>query len=197
MHEFRAGALLLQKALAGVPGIKVDVYDMGWPHKMVDGARVDDSGALDTADAVLIYADGGKGNPAIQGERMKVIDALAARGAGLGFGHYGVEVPAGVPGEAFQRWIGGYYETELVGEPDVEAGVRQVPEPPGDPRRRTVRHARRVVLQHALGARRRAQGTPDAAARRQADRRGAQGTLRQPERARTTTSSRPAAATRR
>ena len=111
MHEFRAGALLLQKALAGVPGIKVDVYDMGWPHKMVDGARVDDSGALDNADAVLIYADGGKGNPAIQGDRMKVIDALAARGAGLGFGHYGVEVPAGVPGEAFQRWIGGYYET--------------------------------------------------------------------------------------
>ena len=111
MHEFRAGALLLQKALAGVPGIKVDVYDMGWPSKMVDGARVDDSAALDNADAVLIYADGGKGNPAIQGDRMKVIDALAARGAGLGFAHYGVEVPAGVPGEAFQRWIGGYYET--------------------------------------------------------------------------------------
>ena len=111
MHEFRAGSLLLQKALSGVPGIKVDVYDMGWPHKMVDGARVDDSSLLDTADAVLIYADGGKGNPAIQGDRMKVIDALAARGAGLGFGHYGVEVPAGVPGETFQRWIGGYYET--------------------------------------------------------------------------------------
>ena len=111
MHEFRAGALLLQKALSGVPGIKVDVYDMGWPHKMVDGARVDDSALLDTADAVLIYADGGKGNPAIQGDRMKVSDALAARGAGLGFGHYGVEVPAGVPGETFQRWLGGYYET--------------------------------------------------------------------------------------
>jgi type 1 glutamine amidotransferase len=111
MHEFRAGSLLLQKALAGVPGIKVDVYDMGWPAKMVDGARVDDSSLLDTADAVLIYADGGKGHPAIQGERMKVIDALAARGAGLGFGHYGVEVPAGVPGDAFQRWLGGYYET--------------------------------------------------------------------------------------
>src|SRR5688572_2816887 len=111
MHEFRAGSLLLQKALSGVPGIKVDVYDMGWPAKMVDGARVDDSSLLDGADAVLIYADGGKGNPAIQGERMKVIDALAAKGVGLGFGHYGVEVPAGVPGDAFQRWIGGYYET--------------------------------------------------------------------------------------
>ena len=61
MHEFRAGSLLLQKALAAVPGIKVDVYDMGWPAKMVDGARADDSSLLDTADAVLIYADGGKG----------------------------------------------------------------------------------------------------------------------------------------
>jgi hypothetical protein len=110
MHEFRAGCLLFQKALSSVPGIKVDVYDGGWPSKMVDGARADDNAALDNADAVLIFADGGKGHPAIQGDRMKVIDALAARGVGLGFAHYGVEVPAGVPGDAMHRWIGGYYE---------------------------------------------------------------------------------------
>jgi type 1 glutamine amidotransferase len=111
MHEFRAGAMLLQKALASVPGITVQVYDLGWPAKEVDGARVDDSAALDNADAVLIFSDGGKGNPAIQGERAKVLDALAAKGVGLGFAHYAVEVPAGVPGETLQRWIGGYYET--------------------------------------------------------------------------------------
>jgi type 1 glutamine amidotransferase len=111
MHEFRAGALLLQKALASVPGITVQVYDGGWPSKEVDGVRVDDSAALDNADAVLIFSDGGKGNPAIQGERAKVLDALVAKGAGLGFAHYAVEVPAGVPGEAMQRWIGGFYET--------------------------------------------------------------------------------------
>ena len=111
MHEFRAGCLLFEKALASVPGISVQVYDGGWPSKTVDGQRVDDNSALDNADAVLIYSDGGKGNPAIQGDRMKVIDALAARGAGLAFGHYGVEVPAGVPGDAMHRWIGGYYET--------------------------------------------------------------------------------------
>jgi hypothetical protein len=110
MHEFRAGSLLFQKALAAVPGIKVDVYDGGWPSKIVDGARADDSSLLDTADAVLIYADGEKGHPAIQGERMKVIDALAARGAGLGFAHYAVDVAPGVPGDAFQRWLGGHYE---------------------------------------------------------------------------------------
>jgi hypothetical protein len=111
MHEFRAGCLLLQKALSGVPGIKVDVYDMGWPAKEVDGKRVDDSALLEGADAVLIYADGGKGHPALQNERAKVIDALEAKGAGLAFGHYGVEVPAGAPGEMMQRWNAGYYET--------------------------------------------------------------------------------------
>ena len=99
MHEFRAGCLLLQKALSGVPGVTVQVYDGGWPAKEVDGQRVDDNSALDNADAVLIFSDGGKGNPAIQGERAKVLDALVARGAGLGFAHYAVEVPAGVPGD--------------------------------------------------------------------------------------------------
>jgi len=111
MHEFRAGALLLQKALAGVRGLSVDVYTMGWPSKVVDGRSVDDSAALDTADAVFIYADGGRGHPAIQGDRVAVLERLEARGVGLGFGHYGVEVPAGAPGEAMQRWIGGFYET--------------------------------------------------------------------------------------
>jgi hypothetical protein len=111
MHEFRAGCLLLQKAFTGFPGIKVDVYDGGWPSKMVDGARVDDSALLDGADAILIFADGGKGHPALRDERSKVIDALAAKGVGLGFAHYGVEVPAGPSGEMMQRWMGGYYET--------------------------------------------------------------------------------------
>lgn len=110
MHEFRAGCLLLQKALAGTPGVTVQVYDGGWPSKEVDGARVDDNTAFDNADAVFIYADGGKNHPAIQGDRIKVLDALAARGVGLGFGHFGVEVPVGPPADALHRWIGGYYE---------------------------------------------------------------------------------------
>jgi hypothetical protein len=113
MHEFRAGATLLQKALAGVPGVTADVYTMGWPSKTVDGKTVDDSAALDGANAVFIFADGGKGHPAIQGDRMNVIDALEAKGVGLGFGHYGVEVPAGATGDAMQRWNAGYYETNF------------------------------------------------------------------------------------
>jgi type 1 glutamine amidotransferase len=111
MHEHRAGSMLLQKALSGRKDLTVDVYTNGWPTKMDGETRVDDHAALDGAAAVLIYADGGKGHPALQGDRMKVIDALAAKGVGLGFAHYGVEVPAGAPGETFHRWLGGYYET--------------------------------------------------------------------------------------
>ena len=38
-HEFRAGCLLMQKALTGFPGVSVQVYDGGWPSKMVEPAR--------------------------------------------------------------------------------------------------------------------------------------------------------------
>ena len=112
MHEFRAGCLLFQKALASVPGITVQVYDLGWPSKMVDGVRVDDNTVFENADAVLIYADGKRGHPAIQGEHLEIVEALAARGVGLGFAHYAVEVPTGEPGDAMYRWIGGFYEDQ-------------------------------------------------------------------------------------
>lgn len=100
-HEFRAGCLLLQKCLAGVPGLTTEVHTNGWPAS---------DSAFEGADAVFIYADGGGGHPAIQGERIKLLDKLASNGVGLGFAHYGVEVPAGAPGEAMWRWCGGYYE---------------------------------------------------------------------------------------
>jgi type 1 glutamine amidotransferase len=100
-HEFRAGCLLLQKCLASVPNLAVEVQDMGW---------VKDEKIFDDADAVVIYADGGKGNPAIQANHAATLDALAKRGVGIAFMHYGVEVPADKGGPEFQKWIGGYYE---------------------------------------------------------------------------------------
>jgi hypothetical protein len=101
MHEFRAGSLLLKKCLDGVPGISTTVYSNGWPHT---------SGSLEGANAVVIYADGGVGHPAIQGDHKKVLGALAAKGVGLGFMHYGVEIPSTNGGPQFLEWIGGYYE---------------------------------------------------------------------------------------
>ena len=130
MHEFRAGTMLMQKALSGVNGLTVDVYTNGWPSKTADGVASDDNTALDGADAVLIYSDGGGGNPAIQRDHMKVIDALAAKGVGLGFAHYAVEVPAGAPGEAMQRWIGGYYETNFSVNPMWKPAFDALPKHP-------------------------------------------------------------------
>src|SRR5436190_5987598 len=71
MHEFRAGSLLLQKCLAGVPGVRVTVYSNGWPNV---------ENAFDGADAVVIYADGGPGNPALQDDHKKILDDLAKKG---------------------------------------------------------------------------------------------------------------------
>ena len=103
-HEFRAGSLLLQKCLNGIPGVTSIVHSNGWPA---------DVSAFDGAAAVLIYADGGGGHPAIQGERLKFIDDLAKKGVGIGCAHYGVEVPKGDPGDAMLNWIGGYYEHQF------------------------------------------------------------------------------------
>src|SRR5258705_1494608 len=122
--------MLLQKALKGFPGVTVEVYTMGWPTKTVDGKTVDDSAPLENADAILIYADGGRGNPGIQGDRIQLLDALAKKGVGLGFAHYGVEVPAGAPGEAFQRLIRGDYETKLCGNTIWGPQFEEMPEHP-------------------------------------------------------------------
>jgi hypothetical protein len=130
MHEFRAGSLLFQKALASVPGLQVEVIANGWPTRTVDGVAADDHSVLENADAVLIYADGGRGNPAIQRDRIAVLDRLAARGVGLGFAHYGVEVPAGAPGEAMHRWLGGFYEDRFSVNPMWTPDFKQLPSHP-------------------------------------------------------------------
>lgn len=101
MHEFRAGCLLLQSCLSAVPGVAVTVYSNGWPNV---------GGALEGVDGVVIYADGGAGHPAIQMGHTKVLNELAQKGVGLGFMHYGVEIPSTNGGPQFLEWIGGYYE---------------------------------------------------------------------------------------
>ncbi len=129
-HEFRAGSLLFQKALAGVPGLTVEVVANGWPTRTVDGQAMDDNAVLEKADAILVYADGGKGNPAIQGNRIAVLDALAAKGVGLGFAHYGVEFPVGDGANAMLRWTGGYYEDHYSVNPMWAPQYQQFPTHP-------------------------------------------------------------------
>src|SRR2546426_3031879 len=71
MHEFRAVMLLLKSCLDKVPDLTTAVYSNGWPHV---------PGALDGADAVVIYADGGAGHPAIQSDHKSVLGGLAKKG---------------------------------------------------------------------------------------------------------------------
>jgi hypothetical protein len=101
MHEFRAGCLLLKSCLDRVADVNVTVYSNGWPQV---------ENAFAGVHAVIIYADGGGGHPAIKGDHKQVLGALAQKGVGLGFMHYGVEIPSTNGGPEFLEWIGGYYE---------------------------------------------------------------------------------------
>ena len=120
-HEFNAGVQLLDQCLQNAGNVLSTFYLSGWPK---------DPTAFDNADAVLFYMDGGGGHPVIQGDRISYIDSLAAKGVGLGFAHYAVEVPAGKAGEAMQRWIGGYYEHQFSVNPMWKPEFNSFPEHP-------------------------------------------------------------------
>lgn len=120
-HEFRAGCMVIADCLRSVPHIQPVVVSNGWPA---------DVRVFDGAAAVVMYADGGQGHPVIQPDRLKVIDALAKRGVGIGAMHYGVEVPAGDPGFAMLRWTGGYFEAFWSVNPTWKAEFKQLPTHP-------------------------------------------------------------------
>ncbi|HEY8750036.1 MAG TPA: ThuA domain-containing protein [Tepidisphaeraceae bacterium] len=121
MHEFHAGSMLLASCLKDVPGLVVDLGFNGW---------VSDEKALDDADAVVIYADGGAGNPAIQKDHLETLSRLAKKGVGIAFMHYGVEIPVAKGGPEFQKWIGGYYEDKFSCNPMWEPHFDSFPEHP-------------------------------------------------------------------
>ncbi len=107
-HEHRAGVLLMERCLANVPGMEISTHFGGWPS---------DDGAFDDADAVHLFMDGGGGHPAIQDDRLQLLEDLIDDGVSLGAMHYAVEVPKDRGGEQFMDWIGGYYETHFSANP--------------------------------------------------------------------------------
>ena len=120
-HEHRAGCLLLQSCLAGVPGVTSVVCTNGWPE---------DVRVFDGAAAVVIYSDGAKGHPFLQGERLKTIGALMAKGVGLACLHFGVE-PTREEGEKeFVDWIGGAFSVNWSVNPDWRADFATLPKHP-------------------------------------------------------------------
>jgi trehalose utilization protein len=117
-HEFRAGSLLLKKCLDNVPGVQAIVVTNGWPK---------DETVFDGAAAIMFFADGGGGHPAIQGDRLQKIDALVKKGAGIACVHYGVEVPKEKGGKEFIEWIGGYFEMHWSVNPHWDAEFKEFP----------------------------------------------------------------------
>lgn len=120
-HEHRAGCLLLQKCLSGIPGVTSVVYSNGWPTE---------PNAFDGASAIVIFSDGGGGHPAIQGNRLQILGDLMKKGVGLGCIHYAVEVPKDRGGKEFLEWIGGYFETDWSVNPFWEANFTKFPDHP-------------------------------------------------------------------
>ncbi len=99
-HEHRAGSMLLADHLEkSGAGFETTVVTNGWPE---------DESVFDGAEAIVIYADGGGGHPAM--EHIAKLRGLAEKGVGIGCIHYAVEVPVGEAGSTFLDSIGGYFE---------------------------------------------------------------------------------------
>lgn len=121
-HEFNAGCMLLQKCLKeSNPDLSVAMVKGGWPK---------DVSVFDDADAIFLYMDGGARHPAIQPDRLKILDGLMAKGVGLGCAHFAVEVPKGEPGDAWKKWIGGYYEHQFSCNPFWSPKYKTFPDHP-------------------------------------------------------------------
>ncbi|MGB0993534.1 MAG: PVC-type heme-binding CxxCH protein [Akkermansiaceae bacterium] len=98
-HEFRAGCMLLAKALneSGLD-VSAKVHYYGWPK---------DESIFDGVDACVIYADAG----GRFGEKYAFLDKKVKAGMGIMFMHYGVHPSKSVGQKYFTPWIGGYMET--------------------------------------------------------------------------------------
>lgn len=118
-HEYRAGSLLFQKCLGGIPGVNVVVASNDWPK---------DASVLDGADAVVMFCTGGAGHPlAREPKRMQALEAVLSKGAGFGTMHYGVEIPEYKGGQEFLKWQGGYFLTNWSVNPHWTADFTNLP----------------------------------------------------------------------
>jgi Uncharacterized protein conserved in bacteria len=120
-HEHNAGVLLFKKCLANVPGIHVENYSGGWPTN---------ESAFDDAAAVLFYCDGGAGHPALQGDHLKQLAQLRAKGTGFLCVHYGVEPTKEKGQKEFIEWIGGCFEIHWSVNPHWDAEFTSFPDHP-------------------------------------------------------------------
>ena len=97
IHEYKAGSLLLAKALneSGLP-VVAKVHWFNWPE---------DESCLEGVDTVIVYADAG-GN---YGDKYAVLDEKYKQGTALMFMHYGVHPTVEVGEKYYNKWMGGYF----------------------------------------------------------------------------------------
>jgi hypothetical protein len=119
-HEHYAGSVLLSDLLSGNHDqIETVVFRDGWPS---------DPNALDDADAIVIFANGGPSHPALP--HLEQLGELMNRGVGLVLLHYAVEVPADDAGPEFMAWVGGYFETHWSVNPFWTMRANELPNHP-------------------------------------------------------------------
>ncbi|MDH3719451.1 MAG: ThuA domain-containing protein, partial [Planctomycetota bacterium] len=119
-HEHTPGCKLLALALnENHPDLLCTVYSGGWPT---------DPTALDNADAIVMYADGGRRHPVIP--HLDVVEALNKKGVGVACIHYAVEIPKDQGGDRLLNWTGGYFETHLSVNPHWTANFKNFPDHP-------------------------------------------------------------------
>ncbi|MEI6534692.1 MAG: PVC-type heme-binding CxxCH protein, partial [Verrucomicrobiaceae bacterium] len=121
-HEHNAGIKLLARCLSeNATGAGVIFHlNAQWPS----------SAELAKADTMVMYADGGGGHPALQGDHLQQLAKEMKRGCGFVCLHYAVEVPVTPGGPEFKDWLGGYFEPNWSVNPHWEADFKQLPQHP-------------------------------------------------------------------
>jgi len=121
-HEHNAGVQLFARCLKeNVPGVDVKVHlSAEWPSPEEMGK----------ADTIVIYADGGTGHPAVQGDHLATLKKEMDRGCGFVCLHYAVEVEKEQAGAEFLDWLGGYFEKNWSVNPHWEASFKEFPKHP-------------------------------------------------------------------
>lgn len=118
-HEHYAGLRILAETLQSADS-KLDLKVVrGWPE---------DASLIDSADSIIIFSDGGGGHPAIP--HLEQLSKKLDQGCGFVCIHYAVEVPKGDPGQAWLKYLGGYFETNWSVNPHWMAEFKSLPEHP-------------------------------------------------------------------
>lgn len=111
-HPNEPGIALMKKCLESspnVPGLVCETHN-DWPA---------DAATLDGAAAIVIYSEGtnqaGLKHPILQGDRLALLDRLAAKGVGVVCLHYTLYATREVEAPYLLRWIGGYYDFQGYG----------------------------------------------------------------------------------